>query len=299
MVRVEDENAPAPAVRIQRVVQGGVVLHAQVAAKPDKGNGHRRIGNGLGGNGLTDYNDGTAMETVSLANHFLIAMPAMADPNFSRTLTYICEHNADGAIGIIVNRPMDMNLAGLFDRVSIPLEDESAEARFADLPVYFGGPVQTDRGFVLHRPAGQWQSSLNVSDSIALTSSRDILQSMGSTGEPAEVLVSLGYAGWTAGQLEWELSQNSWLTVGADAGIIFTTPPEERLPAAMQLLGVDFANSPKSPGMLGQAGSVLAFDFGTQAHRRRHRNPVRRRALRPGTPLTTIAARPTMPALPR
>jgi putative transcriptional regulator len=102
--------------------------------------------------------------------------------------------------------------------------------------------VQTDRGFVLHRPAGQWQSSLSISDGIALTSSRDILQAMGSTGEPADVLVSLGYAGWTAGQLEWEISQNAWLTVEADLGIIFTTPPEERLPAAMQLLGVDFAN---------------------------------------------------------
>lgn len=182
------------------------------------------------------------METVSLANHFLIAMPAMVDPNFSRTLTYICEHNADGAIGIIVNRPMDMNLAGLFERVSIPLEDEQAEARFASLPVYFGGPVQTDRGFVLHRPAGLWQSSLGINDEIALTSSRDILQAMGSTGAPSEVLVSLGYAGWTAGQLEWELAQNSWLTVEADVDIIFNVPPEERLPAAMQLLGVDFAN---------------------------------------------------------
>ena len=182
------------------------------------------------------------METVSLANHFLIAMPAMVDPNFSRTLIYVCEHNEGGAIGIIVNRPIDMKLAGLLDRVSIPLEDEQAGARFADLPVYFGGPVQTDRGFVLHRPAGQWQSSLNVSDSIALTSSRDILQAMASAGEPVEVLVSLGYAGWTAGQLEWELSQNAWLTVKANADIMFYTPPEERLPAAMQLLGVDFAN---------------------------------------------------------
>jgi len=191
--------------------------------------------------GPKDYNVAEFMETVSLANHFLIAMPAMVDPNFSRTLTFICEHNADGAIGIIVNRPTEMNLAGLFDRVSIPLEDVEAGARFAALPVYFGGPVQTDRGFVLHRPAGTWQSSLAVSDRIALTSSRDILQSMGSTGEPAEVLVSLGYAGWSAGQLEWELSQNAWLTVEADAGIIFGVPAEERLPAAMQLLGVDFA----------------------------------------------------------
>jgi putative transcriptional regulator len=137
---------------------------------------------------------------------------------------------------------MELRLAGLFDRVSIPFEDDQAEDHFGSLPVYFGGPVQTDRGFVLHRPAGHWQSSLNVSDSIALTSSRDILLSMGSTGEPADVLVSLGYAGWTAGQLEWELSQNAWLTVEADVGIIFSVPPEERLPAAMQLLGVDFAN---------------------------------------------------------
>jgi len=182
------------------------------------------------------------METVSLANHFLIAMPAMADPNFSRTLTYICEHNADGALGIIVNRPTDMNLAGLFDRVSIPMDLEEAEVRFANLPVYYGGPVQTDRGFVLHRPAGHWQSSLSINEEIALTSSRDILQAMGGSGHPAEVLVSLGYAGWTAGQIEWELAQNAWLTVEADHSIIFDLPPEERFVAAMQLLGVDFAN---------------------------------------------------------
>lgn len=182
------------------------------------------------------------METVSLAQHFLIAMPAMADPNFSRTLTYICEHNAEGALGIIVNRPIDMNLADLFERVSIELDEGEPRERFSGLPVYFGGPVQTDRGFVLHRPAGQWQSSLRVSDELALTSSRDILQAMGSTGEPAEAIVTLGYAGWTAGQLEWELAQNAWLTVEADPTIIFGLPAEERLPAAMQLLGVDFAN---------------------------------------------------------
>ena len=152
------------------------------------------------------------METVSLANHFLIAMPAMADPSFSRTLTYICEHNADGAIGIIVNRPTDMNLANLFERVDINLE------------------------------AGEWQSSLTVNSEIALTSSRDILLTMGNAAVPAQVLVSLGYAGWTAGQLEWELAQNAWLTVEADPDIIFDLPPEQRLPAAMQSLGVDFAN---------------------------------------------------------
>ena len=175
---------------------------------------------------------------VDLTNHFLIAMPAMADPNFSRTLTYVCEHNAEGALGIIVNRPTDMDVATLFDRVDIPLD----QADLSHLPVYYGGPVQTDRGFVLHRPAGEWQSSLRVGTELALTSSRDILQSLGSSGLPHEFVITLGYAGWSAGQLEWELAQNAWLTVAADPAIIFGLAPDERLPAAMQLLGVDFAN---------------------------------------------------------
>ena len=126
----------------------------------------------------------------------------------------------------------------LFERIDIPLET----ARFAALPVMFGGPVQTDRGFVLHRPVGKWQATLPVQDELGLTSSRDILQSVGSLGEPEEFIVSLGYAGWAAGQLEHELAQNAWLTVPADAQIIFGLPPEERLPAAMQLLGFDLAN---------------------------------------------------------
>ncbi|QDX81813.1 hypothetical protein B9N43_11470 [Denitratisoma sp. DHT3] len=178
------------------------------------------------------------MDIVSLTHHFLIAMPAMADPNFSRTLTYICEHNADGALGVIVNRPTDMSLATLFERVDVVMEKDI----LGNLPVYFGGPVQTDRGFILHRPAGNWQSTLSIDDGMALTSSRDILLSMASLGEPQDVLVTLGYAGWSAGQLEWELSQNAWLTVAAKPEIIFELPPEERLPAAMQLLGIDFAN---------------------------------------------------------
>jgi putative transcriptional regulator len=182
------------------------------------------------------------MPSINLTHHFLIAMPAMADPNFSRTLTYICEHNAEGALGVIINRPMEMSLATLFDRVSVPLAAGDALAQFSEKPVYFGGPVQTDRGFVLHRPSGEWQSSLRVSGDIALTSSRDILQTMSETGEPHEVLVTLGYSGWSAGQLEWELSQNAWLTVAAEPTIIFDLAPEERLPAAMKLLGVDFAN---------------------------------------------------------
>ena len=180
-------------------------------------------------------------DTISLAHQFLIAMPAMTDPSFSRSLTYICEHNEQGALGVIVNRPSDMELATLFERVSIPLSEGPARELGA-MPVYFGGPVQTDRGFVLHRPLGHWQSTLEVKDQIGLTSSRDILEEMGATGLPTDILVTLGYAGWSAGQLEWELSQNAWLTVAADPHILFGMPPGERLAAAMHLLGVDFAN---------------------------------------------------------
>ena len=175
--------------------------------------------------------------TINLTDHFLIAMPAMADPNFSRTLTYIAEHNENGAMGVIVNRPTDMRLATLFERVEIALEHHE----FDDLPVYFGGPVQSDRGFVLHRPAGNWHSSLTVNESVGLTSSRDVLQSLASAGEPSEILVALVYASWSAGQLEHELAQNAWLTVPADLSLVFQLPAEERLAAAMQLLGVDFA----------------------------------------------------------
>ncbi|MFY9329197.1 MAG: YqgE/AlgH family protein [Georgfuchsia sp.] len=179
------------------------------------------------------------MDTVSLANHFLIAMPAMADPNFSRSLTYICEHNAEGALGVIINRPTEMTLGMLLERVDIAYDDKMPAT---EAPIYFGGPVQTDRGFVLHRPALHWQSQLRVNDDIALTSSSDVLQSIGQTGEPSKALVMLGYSGWAAGQLEWELSQNAWLTVQADPRVIFDLSPEARLDAALHLLGIDFSN---------------------------------------------------------
>ena len=177
------------------------------------------------------------MQTINFTSHFLIAMPSMTDPHFSRTLTYIAEHNEQGALGVIVNRPIDMTLATLFERIELPLEAQG----FATQPVYFGGPVQTERGFVLHRPMSEWHSTLRVTEDVGLTSSRDILQAIGTTGEPHDVLITLGYAGWAAGQLEQELADNAWLTVAADLAIIFELPPEERLAAAMQKLGVDFA----------------------------------------------------------
>ena len=184
------------------------------------------------------------MSSVNLTHHFLIAMPSMADPHFSKTLTYICEHNDQGALGLVVNRPIGMTLKALFERLSLQMRDRKS----ADAPIYFGGPVQTDRGFVLHAPAGDWQATLRVRDLIGLTTSKDILEAVARGEGPERMLVTLGYAGWSPGQLEHELSQNAWLTVEARDGIIFDMPSEERLPAAMELLGVDYARLQDSAG---------------------------------------------------
>lgn len=178
------------------------------------------------------------MHGVDLTHHFLIAMPNMADPHFARTLTYICEHTEQGALGVVVNRPIDMNLATLFERVDLELTDR----RLGETPVYYGGPVQSDRGFVLHQPVGRWSSTLTVRDHIGLTTSRDILEALATRTGPEKLLVTLGYAGWAAGQLEHEIKQNAWLTVEARDRILFDLPAEERLAAAMALLGVDFAS---------------------------------------------------------
>lgn len=178
------------------------------------------------------------MENVNLTGHFLIAMPAMADPYFAKSVTYVCEHNAQGAMGIVINRPIDMNLKELFQQVELDVTDPA----LGDSPVYFGGPVHVDRGFVLHQPVGEWQSSLVINHDTALTTSKDILAASAHGGGPRRMLVTLGYAGWAAGQLEQELAQNAWLTVPANDSIIFDLPSEEKLVAAMQLLGIDFAS---------------------------------------------------------
>ena len=178
-----------------------------------------------------------AVPPVDLTHHFLIAMPSMADPHFARTLTFICEHNEQGALGLVVNRPIDMTLAALFERLNLELKANALHK----VPVYFGGPVQTDRGFVLHVPRGEWSSTLPVRDKMGLTTSRDILEAVGGGAGPDKILVTLGYSGWAAGQLEHEILQNAWLTVEADEQIIFYLPAEERLPAAMEQLGVSYA----------------------------------------------------------
>jgi putative transcriptional regulator len=177
------------------------------------------------------------MENANFTDHFLIAMPNMTDPNFSGTLTYICDHGEQGALGVVINRPIELSLDKLFEQIGLHLEDE----RLIHLPVYYGGPVQMERGFVLHRPVGEWNSTLAVNDRVGLTTSKDILEAAAHRKGPEQILVTLGYAGWGPGQLEDEIKQNAWLTVAASPEVIFDLPPEQRLPAAMHLLGIDMA----------------------------------------------------------
>ena len=179
-----------------------------------------------------------------LTNQFLIAMPGMADPHFSKTLTFICEHSAKGAIGLIVNKPIDLTLANLFDQVDIPL----ADLRLCTTNVHFGGPVLMDRGFVLHQPLGNWSSTLKIDDDTGLTTSRDILESMARGEGPTRVLVTLGYAGWGPGQLEDEIAHNGWLTMPARIGILFDLPFGARLTAAMGMLGLNYGNLSDAAG---------------------------------------------------
>lgn len=171
----------------------------------------------------------------SLANHFLIAMPSMQDPNFARGVTLVCQHGEDGAMGILINRLSDFTLGDVLGQMRI----ETRDAALAASPVLLGGPVQPERGFVLHDGGERWDSSFRVSDGLAITTSRDILVSIAEGDGPRHSLVALGYAGWTAGQLESELQDNAWLTVPADAAVLFETPLERRWQAAARLVGVD------------------------------------------------------------
>ncbi len=179
----------------------------------------------------------TPEASINLTNQFLIAMPGMADPTFSGSVVYLCEHNERGALGLVINRPIDIDMATLFDKIDLKLEIQPV----AHQPVYFGGPVQTERGFVLHDPVGIYVSSLAVPGGLEMTNSKDVLEAVANGSGPHRFLLTLGYAGWGAGQLEEELSRNGWLTVQADPEIIFSVPPEERFAAAVRLLGIDVA----------------------------------------------------------
>jgi len=171
----------------------------------------------------------------SLQDHFLIAMPAMADPNFNETVTYICKHDAEGAFGLVITRPSELSLGEMLGQLAIELRDR----RLAERPVMHGGPVEPERGFVLHRSEQPFEATLAVSSEIKLTSSPDVLAAIGSGRGPDPALVALGYAGWGRGQLEAELGSNTWLTVPANPSIIFETPVEQRWTAALGLPGVD------------------------------------------------------------
>lgn len=185
----------------------------------------------------------TQSPAASFARHFLIAMPSLEDDNFAGTVTYICEHNDNGAMGIIINRPQGLTLRELYDQLDLPTGIIDAGQ-----PVLAGGPVSEERGFVVHRSGKPWGSTWKVSDDVSLTSSQDVLQAMSRGEGPRDAFIVLGYAGWGPGQLEEEISANSWLIVEADADIIFDTPVDQRWAAATRLLGFDPAK------LSGQAG---------------------------------------------
>ncbi len=172
---------------------------------------------------------------LDLTNQFLIAMPTLGDPNFARTVTYVCAHNEDGAMGIVINRPLKLELGEVLSQMQLEAVDPSINA----LPVYQGGPVHRDRGFILHRPALDFGSTIRVSDDIAISTSREILSAISRGEGPADTLVALGYAGWGAGQLEQEMQQNAWLSGPASAEVIFRAPAGERWERAAAQLGVD------------------------------------------------------------
>lgn len=176
------------------------------------------------------------IEPTNLTNHFLIAMPSLLDPNFFRTVTYICMHNEDGAMGIVINRPLvNIELGHVLKHMDIQADDFQA----LKLPIFEGGPVQRERGFVIHEPAGQWDAMLTMSDELGITTSRDILSSIACGRGPQNVLIALGYAGWAAGQLEQEMAANAWLNAPADTQILFSIAPEKRWQAAASRLGID------------------------------------------------------------
>lgn len=172
-----------------------------------------------------------------LKNQLLIAMPALGDPNFYHSVTYICQHDAAGALGIVINRPLNLTLSQVFEQMSLP--DNNPE--ISEQAVMDGGPVQKERGFVVHPREGEWESSLEVSDRLAITTSRDILEAMAGGAGPGKALVALGYAGWGAGQLDMELAANAWLSVPCEEEILFDTAFDQRWTAAAKLLGVDIS----------------------------------------------------------
>lgn len=183
-------------------------------------------------------------EPGPFTNHFLIAMPTLRDPNFARTVTLICEHSSEGAMGIVINRVTDLTLKDILAQMEI----ETGASHHLDLPVHVGGPVQGNRGFVLHEPVGHWESTLAITETLGVSTSRDILVALAENRGPEHCLLALGYAGWSPGQLENEIAENAWLSGPADHQILFDLPPEERWSAAVKHLGVDLGSLSNEAG---------------------------------------------------
>ncbi len=177
---------------------------------------------------------------INLTNHFLIAMPGLSDTLFGRSVVFMCEHSERGALGLVINKPSDIRLPRLFEKIDLPM----GRADLQDTPVFQGGPVQTERGFVLHDAIDSaegesiYASTLAIPGGLEMTTSKDVLEAMSSGAGPRRVLVTLGYASWAQGQLESEITENSWLTVAADPAVIFDAPVSERYERAMALLGL-------------------------------------------------------------
>ena len=185
-----------------------------------------------------------AADPINLTNQFLIAMPGMGDGTFAGTVVYLCEHTEKGALGLVINKPSDINLGVLFEKIELHL----SRPELGNAPVFQGGPVQTERGFVLHEPVfadadkpneSVYASTMTIPGGLEMTTSKDVLEALATGAGPRKVLVSLGYAAWGEGQLESELAENSWLTVGADPAVIFDTPVEQRYDKALSLLGLE------------------------------------------------------------
>lgn len=177
---------------------------------------------------------------INLTNQFLIAMPGMADERFAGSVVYLCEHNDRGALGLVINKPIDILVPGLFEKVDLPL----GRTDLREAPVFFGGPVQTERGFVLHEristEESPYHSTLAIPGAeVEMTTSRDVLEALSSGAGPRRVLITLGYSGWSPGQLEEEIGRNGWLNVAAEPSVIFDTPVEQRYDKALSLLGID------------------------------------------------------------
>ncbi|MDH4273572.1 MAG: YqgE/AlgH family protein [Gammaproteobacteria bacterium] len=171
-----------------------------------------------------------------MSNHFLIAMPHLRDPNFFHGVTFVCEHNENGAMGIVINRPMpEITLGEVFEQLGLTTENQNLMQQ----AVFFGGPVERERGFVVHQPIGTWSSTLTVAEELGVTSSRDIIEALTRDEGPKRTFIALGYAGWGPGQLEKEITDNSWLSLPADPRLIFDVPIERRWEEAARLLGID------------------------------------------------------------